>query len=90
MFGEFRHFLVSEFAMLQSQTRLCGRSAHSHDCSKVSMTARTFTRVRGNQRTQAFCAYASFIHEAPGEIIVDVHPKEPEAANLFHFGYVDA
>ena len=24
------------------------------------------TRVRGNQRTQAFCAYASFIHEAPG------------------------
>ena len=61
--------------MLQSQTRLCGQSAHSHDCSKVSVTARTFSRqvnlytsqsVRGNQRTQAFCAYASFIHEAPG------------------------
>ena len=38
------------------------------------MTARTFSRqvnvyrshsVRENQRTQAFCAYATFIHEAP-------------------------
>ena len=64
-----------EFAMLQSQTRLCGRSAHSHVCSKVSVTARTFSRqvnlytsqsVRENQCTQAFCAYATFIHEAPG------------------------
>ena len=67
--------LQLEFATLQSQTRLCGRSSHSHVCSKVSVTARTFSRqvhfytshrVRENQRTQAFCAYATFIHEAPG------------------------
>ena len=66
--------LELEFAMLQSQTRLCGQSAHSHFCSNVSVTARTFSRqvkfytshrVRENQRTQAFCAYATFIHEAP-------------------------
>ena len=70
-FGTFQF----EFATLQSQTRLYGRSVHSHVCSKVSVTARTFSRqvnlytsqsVRENQRTQAFCAYATFIHEAPG------------------------
>ena len=58
--GEFRHFSV--------------RIRHVTEPDKTLRTARTFSRqvnlytsqsVRENQRTQAFCEYATFIHEAP-------------------------
>ena len=96
MFGEFRHFSV-RILMLQSQTRLCGQSAYSHVCSKVSVKARTFSRqvhfytshrVHENQRTQAFCAYATFIHEAPAHLEneaskEDCGPTPPTLDTLF-------
>ena len=77
-------FSTFQFATLQSQTRLCGRSTHSHVCSNVSVTARTFSRqvnvytfihcVSENQHTQAFRADATFIHEAPGHQFVSFPP----------------
>ena len=60
MFGEVRHFSV--------------RIRNVTEPDETLRTARTFSRqyitpcVCENQRMQAFCAYATFKHEAPGVV----------------------